>query len=152
MLLQIFVFLLMCLPTAWALYDDRNGDKHPNRDLWKIFYLSVVVTGVSAFINRVAPPYLDVMRYFILTWALYVVVFPYAVNYMLWRRGIINVAKWWNHLSATAWPDRLTQWSGLPWQIRVIMLLMFLSAALAFYLCPEKVIAVENACICAALN
>jgi hypothetical protein len=152
MFLEIFCILLLCLPTAWALYDDRNGDKHPNRDLYTVMVAVGVVGLFCALINRPTFYWLDFLRSICLSGAIYVSVFPYAVNYMLWRRGILNTKTWWNHLSKTAWPDRTSWWIGTPWYGRVFFALVILGAALKVYFCPGQLIKFGNCCFCVSLR
>lgn len=148
MFLQVFCVLILCTATGWALYDDRNGDKHPNRDLWTVFILSLVTSAIVAVLDQRAAHWFDVIRSIVLSGAIYVSVFPFAVNYMLWKRGILNTRTWWNHLSPTAWPDRLPVWRQTPWYGRALFAAIILIAAGIVYFCPGQILFYGNGCFC----
>jgi hypothetical protein len=149
MLLTILLILLLTVPTLWALWDDRNGDKHPNHDLVMVTVLTFIVSTFTALINPLTIYWLDLLRGVVLAGAIYVSVFPYAVNYMLIKRGVINTRnKWYNHLSKTAWPDRTGWWQATPWFGRMFFAAVILLAALQCYFCPGKILSYYNCCFC----
>lgn len=129
--MTILLIILLLMPTVWALWDDRNGDVHPNNDLLMIGLLIVVFSIVVAAVDPLTTFRFDLIRCLVLSSALYITLFPYAVNYMMQRRGIYySRIKWYSHLSKTAWPDKLPLWSGTPWFVRMFVLFIILSIAL----------------------
>jgi hypothetical protein len=148
MFLLIFCILILFIPTAWALWDDRNGDKHPNKDLLGVGLLCIVTSSIVTAINPLTNWWFDLIRSLALSGAIYTSIFPYAVNYMLFNRGIINAKKWYDHLSKTAWPDRLPLWAGSPWYVRAFVYFVILFIGAQIYFCPGKIIDYFNACFC----
>lgn len=148
MFLKFFCILILGTPAVWALYDDRNGDKHPNRDLVKVTIITFVAAPFVALIDPHTTFLLDTIRALVLAGGIYVAVFPYAVNFMLWKRGILNTSTWWDHLSATAWPDRLGIWQQTPWYGRVLFAIIVLIAAAIIYGCPGQILFYGNGCFC----
>lgn len=149
MLLTTLLILVLAAPTAWALWDDRNGDVHPNNDLITISWLTLAACFLVAGVDPLTVYWLDTLRCLTLSVALYVAVFPYAVNYILIKRGVINArAKWYDHLSKTAWPDRTGWWQATPWYARMFFALVIFLAALKVYFCPGQILEYGNCCFC----
>lgn len=150
MLLTTLLILVLSIPTAFALWDDRKGDKHPNNDLLMIGLLMFVTSSICVIADPLTGVrWVDFLRCIVLSGAIYVSVFPYAANYMFIKRGIISKrAKWYDHLSKTAWPDRLEFWQATPWYGRMFFALVILLAALQCYFCPGKIVDYFNACNC----
>ena len=147
--MEIIAVLILCLPTAWALYDDRNGDYHPNKDLYGVGAIMCVCVFVQLCISHVTPVWLTIIRGFVLSTGIYIAIFPYAVVALLRKRGIIlKAAKWWDYLSYSAWPDRLELWRGTPWYGRMIIVLIILAACISVYACPYKIQSYYNQCFC----
>lgn len=149
MLLETICILILSISTAWSLWNDRNGDVHPNHDLVTISLLDVLAAVAVALINRKTFFWLDFLRALVLGWAMYVALFPYLVNWMLYKRGVIHDKRWFDHLSTTAWPDRLKIWRETPWYGRMFFCLIILGIGIGIYACPYKISSYENHCFCA---
>lgn len=106
------VAILLCLvPTLWETYDDQKGEskKDKTRDL----LISIVLYSVIALVNwklSVIP----VFKSLALSFGWRLLVFDYAISYVLIRRGVI-VGKWWNYRGKTARWDRLI--SKVDWRL-----------------------------------
>ncbi len=126
------MILLFLIPTLLAVYEDRNGDKHPNIDL--------LITGCFMLYISLAA-FLLVGDWKVLITAnlhqigLFIFVFPYLVNYVHFKRGVTSDPKWWNHMSKSAVPDKWPIWYKRPWYIRmVIAFLIGLAFSLPYYI------------------
>lgn len=124
------VAILLCLvPTLWETYDDRKGEskKDKTRDL----LISIVLYSVIALVNwklSVIP----VFKSLALSFGWRLLVFDYAIQWLLIRRGVI-VGKWWSYRGKTARWDRLISKAN-PWILLVVRALVFLSALLMLFL------------------
>jgi hypothetical protein len=96
--------LSSCLiPTIWEIYNDRNGEnkKGKRKDLFIALALSGIICAVSWLVVDINPIRTAVM---ILGWRL--LVFDYAIQYVLIKRGII-VGHWFTYTGKTAKWDRM---------------------------------------------
>lgn len=121
--------VLCLLPTLWEIWNDRDGEtkKDKTRDL----LVSIVLYSVIALVNwklSVTP----VFKSLALSFGWRLLVFDYAIAYVLIRRGVI-VGKWWNYRGKTARWDRLISKAN-PWILLVVRALVFLSALLMLFL------------------
>lgn len=120
------IFLLLC-PIGFAIWQDWDGDKHPNRDLVQIAIVGALASMTVGIIEAEHGREFFCTTFYaaVFSAAWFIGVFPYAINYILISRGIMNRRlKWYDHLSATAWPDKCWWWRGLPWWIRVVICLV----------------------------
>lgn len=152
MFLLLFCLFVLCAPTGWAVVDDTKGDVHPNHDLYVVVGLCVVSSLIVALIHPVTSFLFDFFKSFFLSGMIYVSLFPYMINIVLYRRGVIKDKKWYNHLSETAWPDKTTFWQATPWYGRMFSAFILLSLALNIYFCPGRILAFGNCCLCVFLR
>lgn len=150
MITEIILVITLLLPTAYALWDDRNGDKHPNRD-WLIIGIAMFVCCVIVSVIDGRFGFLfNMLRSVSLSLGMYVLIFDWAVVLMLVSRDVIELKrgeKWYNHFSNTAWPDRWDWWRWLPWYGRLFVRLWIFTVLAIIYFCPCKIQAYENACM-----
>ena len=137
MILQIFCVLLLLCPLAYALWEDRDGDSHPNNDLLDILIIGVVAALSVATIHPMQPRFvdwlLDALRAGVFSASCYIALFPYLVNIMHYKRGVTADRRWWDHLSLTAWPDKWWLWRELHWSVRMILLILILATSTIIY-------------------
>lgn len=130
MILEILSILILAIPLAWELWDDRNGDDHSKNDDWILRGLLMIVCSIAVwFINS----HHNFLQALFLSFAMFTALFPYLINIILYKRGVISNLKWWDHLSNKAIPDKWI--SFIPWQIRMVMYLIILGAAVKLYIC-----------------
>lgn len=146
MLLEIFSILILTTPTMYAVWEDRHGDKHPNHDLWYVVALMLLTSLCISAFNPKIGVIKDVLRGVSLSAGIYIFLFPYLVNIVLYRNKVISDKRWWDHLSTTAWPDRLPMWSGTPWYGRMFILFALFMACCMVYVCPCKITSFYNDC------
>ncbi len=144
-MIDIFRIICLSLPVFVELYDDRNGDKHPNND-WLFRGITMIFfSGLFALLYHDK----NVIQNLLLSFGIFAFFFPYLINIVHLKRGVIKLApgeKWYNHLSAKAWPDNQEWWNGIPWYARLIMMgIVFLACALV-YNCWGKLYVFSNAC------
>ncbi len=133
LLIGIFCIVLLSSGTIFAIADDWKGDKHPNHDLFWISIFSIVGSIVVALVNpRHSFPH-DLLRNLVLSAAIYICIFPYAINIVMFRNHIISNPKFWDHLSPTAIPDKWALWKGSHWALRMSFLILLLGFAAYFY-------------------
>jgi hypothetical protein len=148
------ILILIIPPVAYALWNGRNGLKHPNyrqaRTVAYIMFFSVTFVRFIALWNGSIPFAKDVSD--VLTWYLKAFVvsitgmglfFPPLMNWVLTRKNMFwNYGTFWHkvkycldHLSPTAVPDKYFLKWGIPWQIRLaIYLTLFILSVIWFAL------------------
>lgn len=132
MVLEIFCIFILALPTLYGAWEDRNGDVHPNNDLQLLCVIGIVASSIVGlirgdnFIN-------DFLKGAFLSFCMFVSLFPYLVNIVHYTRKVTYNRKWWDHLSKTAWPDRLPVWRNLHWSIRMLFYTLVLFAGVITY-------------------
>lgn len=131
-----FCCVVLLLTPFWELYDDRNGDDHKAKnDDWVLRGLLMVLSSVAVWFigyhwelhNH------NFFQAFILSFTMFAVFFPYLVNMVLYKRGVISDPKWWSHLSKTAIPDKWIYF--IHWIPRMIMYLIILALGIRLYTC-----------------
>lgn len=145
-----FVFILLLLtPTAYALYDDRDGDKHPNRDYIMIGITMIIASVVVALFDSRLGFWINMLRNLLMSFGLYSLIFNWAVVYMLVKRKVIELpkgVKWYNYFSATTWPDNWFFWNQLSWWKRLLIQLWIFGVCASVYFCPCKIVSFYNEC------
>jgi archaellum biogenesis protein FlaJ (TadC family) len=144
MLLEPFCILVLLFPVIWECWDDRDGDDHGGKnDDWILRGLLMLVGSMIVFLIH---PTKNFFQALFLSFAMFTLIFPYAVNIVQYKRGVTHDPKWWDHLSKTAIPDKWDAWSGLHWSIRLILMLMFFGMAMTIYICWGKIFSFYNEC------
>lgn len=114
--------VLCLLPTLWEIWNDRDGEtkKDKTRDL----IVSVILYAAVALINWL----LDIhpLKSLALTFGFRVLVFDYAVQWLLIRRGVIH-GHWFTYTGKTARFDRLIARVN-PWVRLAVRVVAFLAS------------------------
>lgn len=132
MLLESFCIFILCLPTLYAVWEDRNGDVHPNNDLVIITLIGLVAASCVGLM-RGNSFWNDNFKGAFLSFCIFVSIFPYLMNIVHLKRGVTYNKVWWNHLSKTAWPDRLPTWRNLHWTLRMLFYALVLFTGIITY-------------------
>lgn len=145
---QIIIIVTLCAPLAYAVIEDRNGDKHPNND-WMIIGLFMLVASiVSAFIDGRFNFWFNLFRSFMLSFGIYVLLFDYIVSIVLVMRGTvegkINPLK---HFSDTAIPDKWAWWRAIGWGGRLFVKAWVFAVCYIVYFCPCKIADYNQTCM-----
>lgn len=126
-------FVFLGIPMYSAVAMDWNGDKHPNKDNYVITIIGLVVSALWALLMRTAYDYDFYLMWFccgLVSAAIYMFIFPYVINYVLIKRGIMNRPYWYDALNDVSWPDNWQWWRRLNWRYR-----MAVSALLFIFMC-----------------
>jgi hypothetical protein len=110
MILTLTSIILLTFPLLWHLWNDRNGDKPSDKaiDILIVSLIAVAAAVIGFFISNQA-----ILDGLILAWAIHLFAFDYAINYILYRRGVIENSDWFGHLGKSYTDDVLRQLS--PW-------------------------------------
>jgi|GEM_PF-3737203 len=130
MIPELICILLAIAPTDHKLYHDRKGEVHPDR----VGIITVVVLMILASYAGSIIAHRDFLRVFGLSGGFFVAFFPYLVNIVESHDIPNHKVKWWDHLSTTAWPDRLSVWKNLHWSVRMILVGLLFAGSVWFYL------------------
>lgn len=140
--MEIVNILILSSGLIYAILDDWNGDKHPNND-WISIGIVMLVSSVSvALFSEFRWPFdwgkfgIDIIRGLAMAIGLYVLIFNWAIVYIMVKRGVIQLPlgrKWYNHFSKKAIPDKWLFWNGLPWLPRfAILFFIFICFTLVY--------------------
>lgn len=126
---EIISLIVLSTPVLWELFNDRNGDIHPNND-WLIRGLIMLASAVVVSIGTDR----SFLQALTMSFGIFSLIFPYLYN-------ILNGKKpWYNYLSKTAIPDKWTYWAGTPWYGRMIILLIVFLTCFSIYFWKEMMI------------
>jgi Mn2+/Fe2+ NRAMP family transporter len=133
-LVAIVAPLILSIPFIVAMWNDRNGDKHPNFD-WILEVTLMIV--VAYLVQWKVVPEKKMYQTLILSGAIFFSLFPFAVNYMLIfitkKIELKKDVKWYNHFSKDAIPDRWPFWNELHVIQRILVLVVVLALAIWLY-------------------
>lgn len=149
MITEIFFILILTVPTIYAVWEDRNGDEHPNHDWVGILVVMVICSLVVGFIDGRMSFAMDFIRALCLSIAIYVLLFNWLIGYVLWKRGVIELKpgkKWYNHYSKTAIPDKWMIWNTARWWQKLFFQILIAMWPAAVYLCPCRIVSYYNTC------
>ena len=116
-------------PLIWELFNDKQGDIHPNND-WMMRGIMMVASAtlVSLFGTKGFFPALG------LSLGIFFLLFDYLIN-------IVNGKKqWWSALSPTAIPDKWEYWAATPWYSRLLIRIIVFGTAFSIYFWEEMMI------------
>lgn len=158
-ILSILGLLILFFPTALKVWRDRNGVKHPD-NTFPYFILLMALCGMGVAIidvikigPEIYPNHRWLMaKYSFVSWCLYASIFPYCINWVHLKNGVVQVGAWRMsfyhisysskkeiflhivcHLSKTAWPDKTWWWRGLGWKGRLVVNALILIGGLILY-------------------
>lgn len=121
--------ILLTLPLLWHLWNDRNGDAPSDKtmDIFIVSLIAVAAAVIGFFLSDQA-----IIDGLILAWAIHFFAFDYAINYVLYRRGVIENSDWFGYLGKSYTDDVLRQWS--PWTRFWIKLVQLIVAIVIYFL------------------
>jgi hypothetical protein len=134
-MILLLICLILLIPTAIELWDDRNGDNHKDyRDIIIRAIASYVVATVCAVFFKREGFFIDSLIYLYLSIGLFAFFFPPLMNIVHGKK------KWWSALSDKAWPDNADWYKNIPWYARWFMHAVLLASAITIYLNPSALI------------
>lgn len=142
MTIEILCILLLSSPMLVELYNDRNGDHHPNND-WMLRGLLMLVSALIVFFIH---PHKNFLQGLLLSFGIFLLFFPYLINIVHYQRKVIIDSRWWDHLSSTAIPDKWYWWSNTPWYGRFFIMAAIFAACVMLYTCWGKFFGFSNPC------
>lgn len=126
--MRLIALLLLALPLAFHLFNDRNGEK-PSEKTGDIILVSAIalVAAVIGFLIAEKP----IIDGLILAGAIHFLVFDYAIVHILKKRGVIETKESaFTYLGNSYTDDVLRQWNPLT---RLLVKISFLSIAIIIY-------------------
>lgn len=119
--------VLLTIPLLYHLWNDRNGER-PQDKTWDI----ILVTGLALIWSFIGyklsgKPIIDGL---LLAWGIHFAAFDYLINWILFKRGVIENPDWFGHLGKSYTDDVLRQFT--PKQ-RLVMKLVVLGVATLVY-------------------
>jgi len=130
MIPELICILLAIAPTAHKLYHDREGVRHPDYE----GIITVIVLTILASYAGSKIAHRDFIRVFVLSGSFFIAFFPYLINIVEARDIPNHKVKWYDHLSNTAWPDKLAVWRNLHWSVRMGIVGLLFVGAIWFYI------------------
>jgi hypothetical protein len=132
---MILAILLLFASTAWELYNDRDGEALSDKGLDVLLRVCFALAAAIIGYMLVDKPIIDG---FILAMAIHFFAFDYLINYILWKRGVIErhidkpqVLHYFEYLG-NSWFDSLWKhWN--PW-LRFFVRLAFLVVSVVIYI------------------
>lgn len=149
-MIRFLEILFLIIPvTAWALWNDRNGDEHKtiNDIFWEQFIM-VSCSIIVRFIEFGSPNTLDSSIFFVKCLTVSVtgfgLIFPYAFNWYWYCKNRVFVMtldeklKWimyyvLTHLSGKAWPDRVFLKYNIHWAVRLAMYIVLFGVSVYWF-------------------
>lgn len=128
-----WLILALCFaPTAWELYNDRNGEDAKDKVLDGIILVvaGILIAGLYYLLGE------SWVAAILLILSIRIMFFDYLITIILYKRGVIErpeARKWWSYLGSTSkgW-DRIA--AKVNWKIRLIARGIVFLASVAYFL------------------
>lgn len=126
----MIAFLLTFIPTGVELYLDRNGEtaKNKRRQWLLIGLLFTIVSAINWQVFEIHP-----LRSLILCFAVRFMLLDYLINIILYKRGKIDFANWFEYIGSTASFDKIKIWVKIGKWGRFAVRLIVFGLALAIF-------------------
>lgn len=128
---KVAIALLCILPTAWEIYNDRNGEdkKGKVRDGIILVVAGVIIAGLSYWLGE------SPVAAILLILAIRVMFFDYIITIVLYKRGVIErpeARKWWSYMGSTSkgW-DKIV--SKVDYRLRIAIRICVFALAVLYY-------------------
>lgn len=128
------ILFLTFVPALVACWEDRFGDKHPNKD-WMFLGALMIIFSTYAMIGNAS--WWQFIRNLCVSFFGYSLVFPLMMNWVHYKKKVITAKNWWSHLSPTAWPDRLALQFDMGWATRLLIYAGLYVIAVLFWIVNE---------------
>lgn len=128
---KIAIAFLCLLPTAWELYNDRNGEnkKGKIKDTAVLLVVTGLIAGLSYWLGE------SPVSAILLIFGIRVMFFDYLINIILYKRKVIEkpgAEKWFSYMGeSTHWYDQLVE--KIDWRIRIITRSITLILTIIYY-------------------
>jgi hypothetical protein len=149
MITEIIFLLTISIATAYALYEDRNGDVHPNKDWIMVLIVMAVCSIIVAMFDNRMSFLMDFVRSMFMAVGIYALLFDYLIVIVHKVRRVIELKpgeKWYNRMSDTAIPDKWDWWRAMHWYGRLFARIWVFSICVIVYFCPCKIQHYTNQC------
>lgn len=127
-LLSILCILSLFAPLVWELFNDMGGDtkKSKRQDVFIRLLIALGAAVVGWYL--IDKPIIDG---FILSLAIHFLIFDYAINYILKKRGVIETKEsWFSYLGKSYTDDVLRQFTPMQ---RLFLKIGVLGVAITIY-------------------
>lgn len=128
---KIAIAFFCLLPTAWELYNDRNGEnkKGKIKDTAVLLVVTGLIAGLSYWLGE------SPVSAILLIFGIRVMFFDYLINIILYKRKVIEkpgAEKWFSYMGeSTHWYDQLVE--KIDWRIRIITRSITLILTIIYY-------------------
>lgn len=131
--LQILSFILLSVPTAWEIWNDRKGDLNKSEDVFFRVLIIAVVSTVNVLLFDV--PYFASL---LLSLAIHFAFFDYIIAYILIKNGTIEPSRgiklhWFTYVAKSGVVDNLKFWRNMRCGWRFAIRLTFLAVSLLIF-------------------
>lgn len=110
-LLEIICLAILSAPLIWEVRDDKHGDNNKIED---VVYRGALMLAAAGMVTVLT--YHSYVGSLLMTFAIFFLVFDYAMNIRLVRSGIYAGVGWFAHLGKSSVLDRWEWWKNLnPW-------------------------------------
>lgn len=122
--------ILALIPVALEWYDDRNGDFNKARDVAGRIGAVLGLLGYDYYVHQ---DWIRTLVFLGLILGTFFMFFDYGLNFILWRRGIVEPYRWMTPTmivfeaqpSKDSWFDNIPLWKNMYWSIKFIVRLVF---------------------------
>lgn len=140
--MKLIEILILIVPvTAWALWNDRNGDDHKKGNYNDISWETWFILTSSAIVYWIEDyNWLIYFKSLAISITGFGLIFPYAFNwYWLYHQrsqltGLRRFIRAMSMLSDTAIPDKWKWWRSLGWFGRLLVYVVLFTLALIWFL------------------
>lgn len=108
--MTLLSIILLALPLLYHLWNDKDGEEPEDKGIDILIMSVIAIAAAVAGFFIADKPIIDGL---FLSWAIHFAVFDYAINYILYRHGVIENLDWFSHLGKSYTDDVLRQWK--PW-------------------------------------
>lgn len=131
-ILTVIGLASLAAPLVWELHNDRFGDDHLSRGVFKVMskrldvWTRVVIAVLVSLINHYIAG-ASIVASIILSGAIHFFIFDYAIAALLGR------SNWFEYLGEKSIVDNVSFWRGISPEARFVIRLLVLALALVIY-------------------
>lgn len=127
MILSLVRFLILSIPTAYEIWNEKTGEKPKVK--WLSMFVRVVIAIGSTWVAAVFKNdnlLLDLIKSGVMAFAIFFLTFDYLFNIIFHRKTRV----WYLYLSKSPLDQK---WSKVNWKVRMVIRLVIFSSALVWY-------------------
>ena len=116
------------IATIYELWNDRNGDLNKSTDVvFRIVFLAVEAAALALIFDK------NYHLSLLLSCSVFFLTFDYAINIILYKRGVIDYANWFSYTGKSGVVDTISFWKNMnPWVKFGIRLTVFIVALIVW--------------------